>query len=152
MIMPINNNNNLMNMQQLSPYQDRYVNMSLGQQQTNNTNMNFLVVENIQKAKEQIVPYGYTMWMRDSNEPYQYIKSVDNVGTPTFKVLKVQDVTEIVDKPQQNNQSNYVPLDLFNSLSLKVEQLDASLNQYREELNKPKVGRPTKEKVGDNNE
>lgn len=159
MIMPINNNNNLamqQNMQQLSPYQERYLNMNLNQQQQQNTNVNFLIVENMQKAKEQIVPYGYTMYMRDSSEPYQYIKSVDNVGTPTFRVLKFEDVTDKMNSLNGNANSgnNYVSSELFNNLVLKVQNLENYIQQYHDEFNnnKPKVGRPTKEKVGDINE
>lgn len=156
MIMPINNNLTMQQgLQQLSPYQERYLNMNLNQQQQQqqNTNVNFLIVENMQKAKEQIVPYGYTMYMRDSSEPYQYIKSVDNVGTPTFRVLKFEDVTDKLNAPQQNgNNIDYVSIDLFNNLVSKVQELDNNIKQYREEINRPKVGRPTKEKVGEINE
>lgn len=126
-----------------NPYQpkiDRYIDL---QQQTqtahpSNTNMNFIVVENIQKAKEQIVPYGYTMWMRDSSEPYQYIKSVDQVGTPSFKVLRVEDVTnELLNNSIQTNTTNveFVSLDNFNELSNKVNQLQDIVNQYNNLLN-----------------
>lgn len=109
-----------------NPYEQRY---QQSQNSNPTTNMNFVVVENLQKAKEQIVPYGYTMWMRDSSQPYQYIKSVDSVGTPTFKVLKVEDVT---DQMNQSNQtpisSNFVDIKDFNDLSIKVDNIQNTMS------------------------
>lgn len=151
---PIGNgsqNNLISNFQPMNPYQDkvnRYMDLQQQQQtqQLSNTNMNFVVVENIQKAKEQIVPYGYTMWMRDSSEPYLYIKSVDNVGTPSFRVLKLEDVTDKIDNKEIKDKVEFVSMQSFNDLSLRVEQLSSMISQIEETK---KVGRPKSEKVGD---
>lgn len=158
---PIEMNNIGIPIQQMNPYQDkmdRYFNLqqqSMNTQRQNtpqvsnsSTNMNFVVVENMQKAKEQIVPYGYTMWMRDSSEPYQYIKSVDQVGTPSFRVLKVEDVTDKIlntDYIQQQN-VQYVNIEDFNNLNFKVEQLQNALLSITEK--KTKVTKSV-EKVGE---
>ena len=170
------NNNNMgmgMNIPQMNMNMSTYQQPQQNQQQQSNqqqTNMNFVVVENMQRAKEQIVPYGYTVWMRDSSEPYQYIKSVDLTGTPSFKVLKVEDVTEqmVNGNNNQNKQTDqFVPIQDFNALNSKVEQLQNTVNYYSNMLNQvitpnnntvidvepkelKKVGRPPKtDKVGE---
>lgn len=142
---PYGTSNN-MGIPQIDPYQDKVSRFNNLQQMQNitpqsksNTNMNFVVVENLQKAKEQVVPCGYTMWMRDSSEPYQYIKSVDSIGTPTFTILRVEDVTNRIlsNSIQQDLQSvQYVSIEQYNQLKDTVEQLKSTINSYSNILNK----------------
>lgn len=162
----INNNPNpmnMMNMGQLSTYQQPQ--QPQNQQQQNNGNP-FIMVSNMKEAKEKILPYGSTVWMRDSSDPYLYVKGISLTGDPSFHVLKVEDVTDQVlnNNGQTQNSNQFVQIQDFNVLNQKVEQLQNSVNYYSDILNKAitptqqvveepkKVGRPPKtEKVGEVN-
>ena len=153
----INNNPNpmnMMNMGQLSTYQQP---QPQNQQQQNSGNP-FIMVSNMKEAKEKILPYGSTVWMRDSSDPYLYVKGISLTGDPSFHVLKVEDVTDQVlnNNGQTQNNNQFVQIQDFNVLNQKVEQLQNSVNYYSDILNKAmtptqqvveepkKVGRPPK--------
>lgn len=162
----INNNPNpmnMMNMGQLSTYQQPQ--QPQNQQQQNNGNP-FIMVSNMKEAKEKILPYGSTVWMRDASENYLYVKGISLTGDPSFHVLKVEDVTDqmLNNNGQTQNNNQFVQIQDFNLLNQKVEQLQNSVNYYSDILNKAmtptqqvveepkKVGRPPKtEKVGEVN-
>lgn len=162
----INNNPNpmnMMNMGQLSTYQQPQ--QTQVQQQQNSGNP-FIMVSNMKEAKEKILPYGTTVWMRDSSDPYLYVKGISLTGDPSFHVLKVEDVTDqmLNNNGQTQNNNQFVQIQDFNVLNQKVEQLQNSVNYYSDILNKAmtptpqvveepkKVGRPPKtEKVGEVN-
>ena len=154
---------NMMNMGQLSTYQQPQQ-QQVPQQQNSGTP--FIMVSNMKEAKEKILPYGSTIWMRDSSDPYLYVKGISLTGDPSFHVLKVEDVTDQMLNNNGQNQSNnqFVQIQDFNALNQKVEQLQNSVNYYSDILNKAmtttqqvveepkKVGRPQKtEKVGEVN-
>lgn len=153
---------NMMNMGQLSTYQQP---QPQNQQQQNSGNP-FIMVSNMKEAKEKILPYGSTVWMRDSSDPYLYVKGISLTGDPSFHVLKVEDVTDqmLNNNGQTQNNNQFVQVQDFNALNQKVEQLQNSVNYYSDILNKAmtqtqqvveepkKVGRPPKtEKVGEVN-
>jgi hypothetical protein len=153
---------NMMNMGQLSTYQQP---QPQNQQQQNSGNP-FIMVSNMKEAKEKILPYGSTVWMRDSSDPYLYVKGISLTGDPSFHVLKVEDVTDqmLNNNGQTQNNNQFVQIQDFNLLNQKVEQLQNSVNYYSDILNKAmtptqqvveepkKVGRPPKtEKVGEVN-
>lgn len=154
---------NMMNMGQLSTYQQPQ--QPQNQQQQNNGNP-FIMVSNMKEAKEKILPYGSTVWMRDSSDPYLYVKGISLTGDPSFHVLKVEDVTDQVlnNNGQTQSSNQFVQIQDFNILNQKVEQLQNSVNYYSDILNKAmtptqqvveepkKAGRPPKtEKVGEVN-
>ena len=154
---------NMMNMGQLSTYQQPQQ-QQVQPQQNNGTP--FIMVSNMKEAKEKILPYGSTVWMRDSSDPYLYVKGISLTGDPSFHVLKVEDVTDQMLNNNGQNQSNnqFVQIQDFNALNQKVEQLQNSVNYYSDILNKAmtttqqvveepkKAGRPPKtEKVGEVN-
>lgn len=161
----INNNPNpmnMMNMGQLSTYQQP----QQPQNQQQNSGNPFIMVSNMKEAKEKILPYGSTVWMRDSSDPYLYVKGISLTGDPSFHVLKVEDVTDqmLNNNGQTQNSNQFVQIQDFNVLNQKVEQLQNSVNYYSDILNKAitptqqvveepkKVGRPPKtEKVGEVN-
>lgn len=153
----INNNPNpmnMMNMGQLSTYQQP----QQPQNQQQNSGNPFIMVSNMKEAKEKILPYGSTVWMRDSSDPYLYVKGISLTGDPSFHVLKVEDVTDQVlnNNGQTQNNNQFVQIQDFNVLNQKVEQLQNSVNYYSDILNKAmtptqqvveepkKVGRPPK--------
>lgn len=165
---PINMGQMNMGINPLSTYQQPQMQQQTQNQvvQQQNTNQPFLTVANMQEAKEKVLAYNSTVWMRDSSDPYLYVKSLDMTGTPSFKVLKVEDVTDQMLNNNGQTQSNnqFVQIQDFNVLNQKVEQLQNSVNYYSDILNKAmtptqqvveepkKVGRPTKtEKVGEVN-
>ena len=154
---------NMMNMGQLSTYQQPQQ-QQVPQQQNNGTP--FIMVSNMKEAKEKILPYGSTIWMRDASENYLYVKGISLTGDPSFHVLKVKDVTDqmLNNNGQTQNNNQFVQIQDFNALNQKVEQLQNSVNYYSDILNKAiaptqqvveepkKVGRPQKtEKVGEVN-
>ena len=135
---------NMMNMGQLSTYQQPQ--QQQVQPQQNNGNP-FITVSNMQEAKEKVLAFNSSIWMRDASEPYIYFKEVDFVGTSHFKVLKVEDVTDQMLNNNGQNQSNnqFVQIQDFNVLNQKVEQLQNSVNYYSDILNK--VMNPTQQVV-----
>lgn len=157
---------------------DRYMNNFNTQNNNGDTyssNMNFIKVKNIAEAKEWVVQNNSEVWMQDSSEPYLYYKSVNNIGNANFRVLRVEDVTDqifnnnidINNQVQENN--DYVPIERFNELSQKLDDIQTNYNQQlqvmQERLNsyeqniaqevvkeKKTVGRPksnSTSKVGD---
>lgn len=96
------------------------------QQQSTGQNVNWIYVSGIDGAKNQIVQPGQTAWMMDNNEPYFYVKSVDGVGSSTFRIFQFTEVQEIT--PEQTAQpqidlSQYVHRDEFENLKAQLEQL-----------------------------
>lgn len=89
-------------------------------------NVNWIYVSGIDGAKSQIVQPGQTAWMMDNNEPYFYVKSVDGVGSSTFRIFQFAEVQDIA--PEQAAQpqidlSQYVQRDEFDNLKAQLEQL-----------------------------
>lgn len=107
-------------------------------------NVNWVYVSGVDGAKNQIVQPGQTAWMMDNNEPYFYVKSVDNVGSSTFRIFQFAEVADVV--PEQSAQpqidsSQYVKREEF-------EQLKAQLEQFTNKQSKrPQKG--SKETVDD---
>ena len=89
-------------------------------------NVNWIQVSGIEGAKNQIVQQGHTAWMMDNNAPYFYVKSVDNVGSCTFRIFQFTEVQEIAQEPQEQPQidlSGYVQRSEFEQLKAMIEQL-----------------------------
>lgn len=168
---PMNMSMGQMNMgvNPLSTYQQPQIQTQQPQQQIQqqNTGNPFIMVSNMKEAKEKILPYGSTVWMRDSSDPYLYVKGISLTGDPSFHVLKVEDITDqmLNNNGQTQNNNQFVPIQDFNALNQKVEQLQNSVNYYNDILNKAltptqqvveepkKVGRPSKtEKENNANE
>lgn len=89
-------------------------------------NVNWIQVSGIEGAKNQIVQQGCTAWMMDNNAPYFYVKSVDNVGSCTFRIFQFTEVQEVA--PEQPDQpqidlSQYVQRAEFEQLKEMLEQL-----------------------------
>lgn len=96
------------------------------QQQSGGQNVNWIYVSGVDGAKNQIVQPGQTAWMMDNNEPYFYVKSVDGVGSSSFRIFQFAEIQEVV--PEQTAQpqidpSQYVQRAEFDELKAKLEQL-----------------------------
>ena len=62
------------------------------QAQTRQSNVEWVYVNGLQGAREQIVQPGCTAWMMDNNEPIIYYKAVDQMGQPTLKAYRLTEL------------------------------------------------------------
>lgn len=103
-------------------------------------NVNWIQVNGIDGAKNQIVQQGCTAWMMDNNAPYFYVKSVDNVGSSTFRIFQFSEMAETVPEPQpQIDPSQYVQRDEFDELKAQLEQLTTNNKKPPVKANKEVV-------------
>lgn len=89
-------------------------------------NVDWIRVSGIDGAKNQIVQPGQTAWMMDNNDPYFYVKSVDNVGSCTFRIFQFAEVQEVAQEQPEQTQidlSQYVQRGEFEQLKAQLEQL-----------------------------
>lgn len=91
-------------------------------------NVNWIQVSGIEGAKNQIVQPGQTAWMMDNNAPYFYVKSVDGVGSSTFRIFQFAEVPEITPEPVQPqiDPSQYVQRAEFDELKARLDQLTST--------------------------
>lgn len=84
------------------------------------SNVNWIQVAGIEGARNQIVQPGHTAWMMDNNSPVFYVKSVDGMGSATFKIFQFAEITTEALNPAQNQQNtanpDYVTRAEFNAL------------------------------------
>ena len=102
-------------------------------------NVNWIQVSGIEGAKNQIVQPGQTAWMMDNNQPYFYVKSVDNVGSSTFRIFRFAEVADVA--PEQAAQpqidpSQYVQRDEFDELKAQLEQFTTAQKKSPARANK----------------
>lgn len=90
------------------------------QQPIPTSNVNWIQVAGIEGARNQIVQPGHTAWMMDNNSPVFYVKSVDGMGSATFKVFQFAEIVPEALNPVQNQQNtpnaDYVTRAEFNAL------------------------------------
>lgn len=90
------------------------------QPQAPTTNVNWIQVAGIEGARNQIVQPGHTAWMMDNNSPVFYVKSVDGMGSATFKVFQFAEISPEALNPAYNQQNtpnaDYVTRAEFNAL------------------------------------
>lgn len=84
------------------------------------TNVNWIQVAGIDGARNQIVQPGHTIWMMDNNSPVFFVKSVDGMGSTTFKAFQFTEILPEASNPVQNQQNtqktDYVTRAEFNAL------------------------------------
>ena len=84
-------------------------------------NVNWIQVAGIEGAKNQIVQPGQTAWMMDNNSPVFYVKSVDGMGSATFKAFRFEEISPDCMAPQpQKSQPDYVTRAEFEDLLRKL--------------------------------
>lgn len=90
------------------------------QQPVPTSNVNWIQVAGIEGARNQIVQPGHTAWMMDNNSPVFYVKSVDGMGSATFKVFQFAEIAPEALNPVQNQHNapstDYVTRAEFNAL------------------------------------
>lgn len=109
------------------------------QQQSTGQNVNWIYVSGVDGAKNQIVQPGQTAWMMDNNDSYFYVKSVDDVGSSTFRIFQFAEVQEIV--PEQTAQpqidmSQYVQRGEFDALKTQLEEYASTQPKRQQKANK----------------
>ena len=91
------------------------------QPQSPSQNVNWIQVAGIEGAKNQIVQPGQTAWMMDNNSPVFYVKSVDGMGSATFKAFRFEEISPDCIAPQpQQAQPDYVTRAEFEDLLRKL--------------------------------
>lgn len=108
-------------------------------QQSSGQNVNWIYVSGVDGAKNQIVQPGQTAWMMDNNDPYFYVKSVDGVGSSTFRIFQFAEVHETVTEQTAQSQidmSQYVQRGEFDDLKAQLEQLTATHKKQLSKANK----------------
>lgn len=105
------------------------------QQPQSTQNVNWIQVNGIEGAKNQIVQQGCTAWMMDNNAPYFYVKSVDNVGSSTFRIFQFSEVAETAPEPQIDS-SQYVQRTEFDELKARLEQLTSNSKKQPAKTNR----------------
>lgn len=110
---------------QLEQQRNQQIGMYSGQSQSvqqpvPTSNVNWIQVAGIEGARNQIVQPGHTAWMMDNNSPVFYVKSVDGMGSATFKVFQFAEIAPEALNPVQNQQNttstDYVTRAEFNAL------------------------------------
>lgn len=114
-------------------------NTQAAQQQSPGQNVNWIYVSGVDGAKNQIVQPGQTAWMMDNNEPYFYVKSVDGVGSSTFRIFQFAEVQEVT--PEQTTQpqidfSQYVKRGEFDALKAQLEEYTSTQPKRQQKANK----------------
>lgn len=108
-----------------APMQPGYFNanyappMQAQQASTPPQNVNWVYVNGIGGAREQIVQPGGTAWMMDNNDPVIYVKAVDSMGSATLRGFRLTEID--MQNPQGSGQaaSNEV-----SALSVRLEKLE----------------------------
>ena len=99
--------------------QRQYQNQISAQPAMSTQNVNWIYVAGVDGAKNQIVQPGNTAWMMDNNSPIFYVKTVDNMGSATFKAFQFQEIPlDAQAAPQKSN--DYVTREEFNALLAKL--------------------------------
>lgn len=114
-------------------------NTQLAQQKSSGQNVNWIYVSGVDGAKNQIVQPGQTAWMMDNNHPYFYVKSVDNVGSSTFRIFQFAEVADVA--PEQSAQpqidlSQYVQRGEFDALKAQLEEYTSTQPKRQQKANK----------------
>lgn len=108
-------------------------------QPTPTQNVNWIQVSGIDGAKNQIVQPGQTAWMMDNNQPYFYVKSVDNVGSSTFRIFQFAEVADVATEQAAQPQiypSQYVQRAEFDELKEQLEQFTTTNKKQPQKANK----------------
>ena len=97
------------------------------QPQAPTSNVNWIQVAGIEGARNQIVQPGHTAWMMDNNSPIFYVKSVDGMGSATFKAFQFMEIQPEAPRmaENQNNSVNadYVTRKEFDALLKRLGEL-----------------------------
>ena len=108
-------------------YRQQMMSQQVPQVQPNN---GIIWVQGIDGARAYMLPANSSAILMDSDGPFFYIKSTDNVGMPQVKAYRFE---EIGNNLQQNQQQEFVPRQEF-------EQLRTEFNNLMSQLTTPTGG------------
>ena len=117
---------------QLEQQRNQQMEMYSGQNQQTQppaptSNVNWIQVAGIEGARNQIVQPGHTAWMMDNNSPVFYVKSVDGMGSATFKMCQFMEIQPEAHKTAENQNSSadsdYVTRKEFDALLKRLGEL-----------------------------
>lgn len=97
-------------------------------------NVNWVYVNGVSGAREQIVQPGDTAWMMDNNEPVFYVKSVDQMGSATLKCFRFEEITGKANVPEA---ALYASAGEMSEMAARLERLEG---EYAEIVNALKGG------------
>lgn len=109
------------------------------QSQPPSQNVSWIYVSGVDGAKNQIVQPGQTAWMMDNNDPYFYVKSVDGVGSSTFRIFQFAEVQEVAPEQAAQSQidlSQYVQRGEFDALKAQLEEYTSTQSKRQQKANK----------------
>ena len=97
------------------------------QPQALTSNVNWIQVAGIEGARNQIVQPGHTAWMMDNNNPIFYVKSVDGMGSATFKAFRFTEIQleahRMAENQNNSADSDYVTRKEFDALLKRLGEL-----------------------------
>lgn len=115
---------------QLEQQRNQQMGMYSGQAQqvqASTSNVNWIQVAGIDGARNQIVQPGHTAWMMDNNSPIFYVKSVDGMGSATFKAFQFTEIQPEAPRMAENQNSSvngdYVTRKEFDALLKRLGEL-----------------------------
>lgn len=115
---------------QLEQQRNQQMGMYSGQNQqvqAPTSNVNWIQVAGIEGARNQIVQPGHTAWMMDNNSPIFYVKSVDGMGSVTFKAFQFMEIQPEAPRTAENQNSSantdYVTRKEFDALLKRLGEL-----------------------------
>lgn len=95
------------------------------------TNADWVPVNGIQGAREQMVQAGCSCWMMDNNDSIIYYKAVDEIGKPTLRAFRLTEVPaeDAAQQPApQIDPSQFVSREEFAPLLEKMNRLEKLAN------------------------
>lgn len=115
---------------QLEQQRNQQIGMYSGQSQqvqAPTSNVNWIQVAGIEGARNQIVQPGHTAWMMDNNNPIFYVKSVDGMGSATFKAFQFMEIQPEAPRMAENQNNSvdadYVTRKEFDALLKRLGEL-----------------------------
>lgn len=109
------------------------------QQKISGQNVNWIYVSGVDGAKNQIVQPDQTAWMMDNNEPYFYVKSVDGVGSSSFRIFQFAEVQDVLPEQATHSEidmSQYVQRGEFDALKAQLEEYTITQPKRQQKANK----------------
>lgn len=93
------------------------------------SNVNWIYVNGLKGAREQMVRPGEVLWMMDNNNAVIYAKSADMAGTVTLKAFDVNERSL-----ESLEGDDYVSKTEFAKMSQQIDMLTQSLTNVLNEL------------------
>ena len=112
------------------PMQPNYFNANYQPQQMQNygaqtrqSNVEWVYVNGLQGAREQIVQPGCTAWMMDNNDPVIYVKSVDQMGSASLRGFRLEEISARAGAPETTQYSNEL-----SAMNERISRLESAYN------------------------